>query len=195
MAKLNLKYDRLSYQANRADIGIKNVKAEYTRFKRIAKDRMSRMGDFGGTESYRRAQDIFSEGVRGKSEAQLRKMLYEAYAWVSNPYHTASAMKEHRSSVMESVNQLAGENILNKENMDSFYAFMNDKQAQAVLAGLDSGQKLELFRMRSKGLSMNSILKDFSKLLDNADEVNEYLDEHSDRKRAASSYDLRKILS
>ena len=30
---------------------------------------------------------------------------------------------------------------------------------------------------------------------DNADEVNEYLDEHSDRKRAASSYDLRKILS
>lgn len=104
-------------------------------------------------------------------------------------------MKEHRSSVMESVNQLAGENILNKSNMDSFYAFMNDKQAQAVLAGLDSGQKLELFRMRSKGLSMNSILKDFSKLLDNADEVNEYLDEHSDRKRAASSYDLRKILS
>ena len=79
--------------------------------------------------------------------------------------------------------------------MDSFYAFMNDKQAQAVLAGLDSGQKLELFRMRAKGLSMNSILKDFSKLLDNADEVNEYLDEHSDRKRAASSYDLRKILS
>lgn len=191
---LKLKHDRLSYQANRDELSVKELKAEYTRFKRIAKDRFSRMGEFKNTARYKYYSEFFKEGVRGKSESQLRKMVYEAYTYVSNPANTVSELRKRQKSVINSINDMAGEDILNKQNVGSFYDFMNDKKAQAVLKGLDSSQKVELFRMKMKGVSTNSLLKDFSKYLDNAEAVNEYLDKHPKGKRSLSSYDLRRIL-
>lgn len=194
MAKMKVKYDRLSYLASRDELSIKEVKAEYNRFKRAAKDRLSRLGEFKETERYRYYSEFFKEGVRGKKERELRQMLNEAYNFITNPANTLRGMREHRKSVIESLNERAGEDFLNTENVNQFYSFMNDKQAKAILRGLDSDQKVSLAKMRLKGLSMKTILKDFDALLDNEDAVNEYLDTHSDRKRALSSYDLRSIL-
>lgn len=194
MAKLKLKYDRLSYQANRDELSIAEVKAEYTRFKRIAKDRFSRMTEFQNTERYQYYNALFKQGVRGKSESELRKMLYTAYTFVSNPANTLTAMKKHRQNVIDSLNASFGEDLLNKDNINQFYDFMNDRKMRVLANGLDSGQMVDLFRLKMKGVSTNSLMKDFADYLDHSSDIVKYLDEHPNRKRAVSSYDLRSIL-
>lgn len=191
-----LKYDNLSYFKDRKDLSTKEVKQEYRRLQSVARKRLSNLkeGGFGSTQTVKYYDKVLSQGVSGKTESQLRSMLYDAYNFVSNPNNTLRGFKRRQKETIEKINESMGEDFLNKENFKDFLELINDKAVKDL--GLDSDQIVVLASMKAKGLSRESIIKDFDTILQHQEEVIDWLKEHEnpERKRKYSSYDLRGIL-
>lgn len=191
-----LKYSRVSYLPNRQDLSVSQLKAEYQRLRVVGQKRLKTISrsEFVNTPTYRRGMQVVSRSVKGKSESELRKMLYDVYQFTSNQGNTIRGMRRKRREQIERVNEIAGEEILNNSNYFDFINFINDKNIEDIAKGLDSGQVMELWKMNQKGLSKKSIIKDASRLLQRSEDVNAFLDKRTLKSRKYSSYDLRKIL-
>lgn len=197
MAKLN--FDRLDYLPNRKAIGIGDVKVEYRRLKTIAQKRLKNIAksEFVDSRTYQYYNAMFGKGkggIKGKSEAQIRKMLYEVQKFVSNKQTSVSGMRSHMRSTIKQINEMYGEEILNKDNFNDYIDFINDKSLQSVFNGIDSGQVIELWAMRVKGINKNMIRQQWNNLLENRDEVVEYLNERRVKGKRIDYRQLRKLL-
>lgn len=197
MAKLN--FGKLDYLPNRRDIGIGDVKAEYRRLKSIAQKRLKniRNSEFANSKTYQYYNQLFGKGhgsVRGKTEAQLRKMLYQVQQFVTSKRTSVSGMRSHMRSTIKQINEMYGDEILNKDNFNEYIEFINDKSLESVFNGVDSSQIVELWALRSQGLSMNSIRKDWEQLLNNQDEVFDYLKSQKGKGKKISYNKLKELI-
>lgn len=197
MAKLN--FGKLDYLPNRRDIGIGDVKAEYRRLKSIAQKRLKNIknSEFANSKTYQYYNQLFGKGkgsVRGKTEAQLRKMLYQVQQFVTSKRTSVSGMRSHMRSTIKQINEMYGDEILNKDNFNEYIEFINDKSLESVFNGVDSSQIVELWALRSQGLSMNSIRKDWEQLLNNQEEVFDYLKSQKGKGKKISYNKLRELI-
>lgn len=197
MAKLN--FGRLDYLPDRKNIGIGDVKVEYQRLKTIAQKRLKTMGksEFSNSKTYQYYNRLFGKGrgsVKGKTEAQLRVMLYQVQQFVSSQRTTVSGMRSHMRSTIKQVNEQYGAEILNKDNFNEYVDFINDKSLESMFNGIDSGQIVELWALRSQGLSMNTIRKNWEELLNNQEEIFDYLQEQRKKGKKVSYNKLKKLL-
>ena len=197
MAKLN--FGRLDYLPDRKNIGIADVKVEYQRLKTIAQKRLKTMGksEFSNSKTYQYYNRLFGKGrgsVKGKTEAQLRVMLYQVQQFTSSQRTTVSGMRSHMRSTIKQVNEQYGAEILNKDNFNEYVDFINDKSLESMFNGIDSGQIVELWALRSQGLSMNTIRKNWEELLNNQEEIFDYLQEQRKKGKKVSYNKLKKLL-
>lgn len=197
MAKLN--FGRLDYLPDRKNIGIADVKVEYQRLKTIAQKRLKTMGksEFSKSKTYQYYNRLFGKGrgsVKGKTESQLRVMLYQVQQFVSSQRTTVSGMRSHMRSTIKQVNEQYGAEILNKDNFNEYVDFINDKSLESMFNGIDSGQIVELWALRSQGLSMNTIRKNWEELLNNQEEIFDYLQEQRKKGKKVSYNKLKKLL-
>lgn len=197
MAKLN--FGKLDYLPNRRDIGIGDVKAEYRRLKSVAQKRLKNIknSEFADSKTYQYYNQLFGKGhgsVRGKTEEQLRKMLYQVQQFVTSKRTSVSGMRSHMRSTIKQINEMYGDEILNKDNFNEYIEFINDKSLESVFNGVDSSQIVELWALRSQGLSMNSIRKDWEQLLNNQDEVFDYLKSQKGKGKKISYNKLKELI-
>lgn len=183
-----LKYNRNDYLPTRTNLSISQVKAEYRRLKVIAQRRLERIGktEFRQTRTYSYNEAMFGKGkgsVRGKSEAELRKMLYDLSSFVTDPSKTLTGLRERRDLTIAKINGKYGAEIVTKDNYFEFLDFLNDKSLESVFEGLDSGQELQLWEMRSKGLTNKAIRGNFADLMKDRENVLKALDKLPNRKR------------
>lgn len=187
-----LKYNRNDYLPTRTNLSVSQVKAEYRRLKVIAQRRLERIGrtEFRQTRTYGYNEAMFGKGkgsVRGKSEAELRKMLYDLSSFVTDPSKTLTGLRERRDLTIAKINGKYGAEIVTKDNYFEFLDFLNDKSMQPTFEGLDSGQELQLWEMRSKGLTNKAIRDNFADLMKNRENVLQALDKLPNRKRISYS--------
>ena len=187
-----LKYNRNDYLPTRTNLSVSQVKAEYRRLKVIAQRRLERIGrtEFKQTRTYGYNEAMFGKGkgsVRGKSEAELRKMLYDLSSFVTDPSKTLTGLRERRDLTIAKINSKYGAEIVTKDNYFEFLDFLNDKSMQPTFEGLDSGQELQLWEMRSKGLTNKAIRDNFADLMKNRENVLQALDKLPNRKRISYS--------
>lgn len=187
MAKL--KFNRISYLPNRTDLSLKEVKAEYQRLRSIARRRLNKIAntEFSQTNLFKKYNKMYNTsrgGVRGKSESQLRSGLYELSEYVESSYSTLKGLKNRMDNTIKKLSA-KGFNV-NPSNYFGLIEFLNDKNIQKIAEWLDSDQIMQLWKMRSKGLSLNKIVKEWDKLLGKSDEVNKYLDRQIDRDKGIS---------
>ena len=187
-----LKYNRNDYLPTRTNLSVSQVKAEYRRLKVIAQRRLERIGrtEFRQTKTYGYNEAMFGKGqgsVRGKSEAELRKMLYDLSSFVTDPSKTLTGLRERRDLTIAKINGKYGAEIVTKDNYFEFLDFLNDKSMQPTFEGLDSGQELQLWEMRSKGLTNKAIRDNFADLMKNRENVLQALDKLPNRKRISYS--------
>lgn len=183
-----LKYSRNDYLPTRTSLSVSQVKAEYRRLKVIAQRRLQRIGktEFSQTKTYSYNEAMFGKGqgsVRGKSEAELRKMLYDLSSFVTDPSKTLTGLRERRDLTIAKINGTYGAEIVTKENYFEFLDFLNDKSLDSVFEGLDSGQELQLWEMRSKGLTTKAIREKFADLMKDREKVLNALNKLPNRKR------------
>ena len=198
MAKL--KYDRMSYFPDRSTLSLKEVKSEYRRLKTVAQRRLQRIGgtEFANTNTYKYNMKLFGKGkgsIKGLSERQIRKMLYQLQSFTSSDESTLTGLRKKRDNTIQRINDQYGEDIVNKQNYFEFIDFLNDKSMKSAYRGLDSGQVLELWEIRSKGLSLNTIRKDWSELLENKDEIVDYLESQKKKGKRISYQRVKGILN
>lgn len=187
-----LKYNRNDYLPTRTNLSVSQVKAEYRRLKVIAQRRLERIGktEFRQTRTYSYNESMFGKGkgsVRGKSETELRKMLYDLSSFVTDPSKTLTGLRDRRDQTIAKINGKYGAEIVTKENYFEFLNFLNDKSMEPTFEGLDSGQELQLWEMRSKGLTNKAIRDNFADLFDNREKVLKALDKLPNRKRISYS--------
>lgn len=187
-----LKYNRNDYLPTRTNLSVSQVKAEYRRLKVIAQRRLERIGktEFRQTRTYGYNEAMFGKGkgsVRGKSEAELRKMLYDLSSFVTDPSKTLTGLRERRDLTIAKINGKYGAEIVTKDNYFEFLDFLNDRSMQPTFEGLDSGQELQLWEMRSKGLTNKAIRDNFADLMKNRENVLQALDKLPNRKRISYS--------
>lgn len=187
-----LKYNRNDYLPTRTNLSVSQVKAEYRRLKVIAQRRLERIGrtEFRQTGTYGYNEAMFGKGkgsVRGKSEAELRKMLYDLSSFVTDPSKTLTGLRERRDLTIAKINSKYGADIVTKDNYFEFLDFLNDKSMQPTFEGLDSGQELQLWEMRSKGLTNKAIRDNFADLMKDRENVLKALDKLPNRKRISYS--------
>lgn len=197
MAKLN--FGRLDYLPDRKNIGIADVKVEYQRLKTIAQKRLKTMGksEFSNSKTYQYYNRLFGKGrgsVKGKTEAQLRVMLYQVQQFTSSQRTTVSGMRSHMRSTIKQVNEQYGEEILNKDNFNQYIEFINDKSMEAIYEQIGSDQQLTLWAFRSKGVPMNVIRNQWSELLDNEESVMQYINERRKTGKKINNKQLQKLL-
>ena len=197
MAKLN--FGRLDYLPDRKNIGIGDVKVEYQRLKTIAQKRLKTMGksEFSNSKTYQYYNRLFGKGrgsVKGKTEAQLRVMLYQVQQFVSSQRTTVSGMRSHMRSTIKQVNEQYGEEILNKDNFNQYIEFINDKSMEAIYEQIGSDQQLTLWAFRSKGVPMKVIREQWSELLDNEESVKQYINERRQKGKKINNRQLKKLL-
>lgn len=183
-----LKYNRNDYLPTRTNLSVSQVKAEYRRLKVIAQRRLERIGrtEFRQTKIYGYNEAMFGKGqgsVRGKSETELRKMLYDLSSFVTDPSKTLTGLRERRDFTIAKINGKYGAEIVTKDNYFEFLDFLNDKSLESVFEGLDSGQELQLWEMRSKGLTNKAIRDKFADLMKDRENVLKALDKLPNRKR------------
>lgn len=184
-----LKYNRISYLPNRTDLSLKEVKAEYQRLRSIARRRLDKISktEFSQTNLYKKYNKMYNSprgGIRGKSESQLRSGLYELSEYVESSYSTLKGLK---SRMDNTISRLGGKGFnVTPSNYFDLIAFLNDKNIQKIAEWLDSDQIMQLWKMRSKGLSLNKIIKEWDKLLAKSDDVNKYLDRQIERGKGVS---------
>lgn len=183
-----LKYNRNDYLPTRRNLSVSEVKAEYRRLKVIAQRRLERIGrtEFRQTKTYSYNVSMFGKGqgsVRGKSEAELRKMLYDLSSFVTDPSKTLTGLRERRDLTIAKINSKYGAEIVTKDNYFEFLNFLTDKSLESVFEGIDSGQELQLWEMRSKGLTTKAIRDKFADLMKDREKVLNALDKLPNRKR------------
>lgn len=197
MAKLN--FGRLDYLPNRRDIGIGDVKTEYRRLKSIAQKRLKNIknSEFANTKTYRYYNQLFGKGhgsIRGKTETELRIMLYRLQQFVSNPRNTVSGLRRNMRSTIKEVNDYFGEEILNKNNYDEYIEFINDKSMEAIFALIPSDQVINLWAFRSKGIPTSMIHDHWNTMLKKEREIHDFINERRSQGKKIKYKEIQVII-
>lgn len=180
-------------------MALRDSKREYQRLKRNIQNRLKNISgtEFEHTRAYQYGVAMFTginASIRGKNKSQIESMINNAMRFL-NDNTSLTALRRKRDNTIKQMNERFGEDILNKDNYFQFIDFLNNKSIEDISRWLDSDQAIDLFKMKDKGLSMKTIVKNWSDLLDHTEEINDYLDKVRERGKRVNSRKIREILN
>lgn len=180
------------------------VKAEYTRMRRILLDRVRRIehsGEFPDSVIAQRVPDYLPPSRL--NEAQMAQSLSDLYNELRRQRSSLTGLKEERTKIIETLQDRGYQNI-NKSNFRDFTRFMEATRSIAVsilrykyvrineqtsvATGEDRNKRLELFNMaQRKNISINSLIRDFRFYVEHIDELDKLPDRTTGRKLGSVS--------
>lgn len=172
------------------------IKQEYTRMRKMLRrnvDRIKQSGEFDDAQIIR-AVEQFPAASQIADTERLAMKLAQLEMVLSAPTSTLTGLKRSRQDVIEHLQDRGYSNIT-KENFGDFTRFMESTRSIALsilrysysqygqAQGADRNKRLEIFQMaQRKGISVNSLIRDFRFYVNHADELSKLPDYAGGRK-------------
>lgn len=178
---------------------------EYNRMRRNLNrnvNRIEKSGEFEDAQVIRSREDFAPASRYSKQELAMK--LSELENVLSANTSTLTGLREQRASVIDTLKDRGYENI-NKSNFSDYVKFMESTRSLAlsilryrytsagVPTGEDRNTRLELFNAaQAKGITTNSLIKDFRFYVEHLDEIKALPDRPKGRKLGIKS--IKKML-
>ena len=164
--------------------------------------RIEKSGEFEDAQVIRSREDFAPASRYSKQELAMK--LSELENVLSANTSTLTGLREQRASVIDTLKDRGYENI-NKSNFSDYVKFMESTRSLAlsilryrytsagVPTGEDRNTRLELFNAaQAKGITTNSLIKDFRFYVEHLDEIKALPDRPKGRKLGIKS--IKKML-
>lgn len=169
MAKNPLRYERDSYNPAylRNNLTIKELKAEYSRLRRIANKRLKAIGRYNAeSEIYNRYKGRFVK-ISDMDERQIPYKLTEVADFLSRRLSSVTEIKRFEKETIQSLHE-DGYTFINKSNIHSFFKFMDATRTAARNSRYDSDRVVALFEMSERlGVDPDTLSQDFEYYMEN----------------------------
>lgn len=162
------------------NVDLKDIKKEYQRLRKIAKERLRKLKKAGYADSdiYRRFRTAFPPYNKIKTNTALGIHLADIRHFLSLKTSTVGGMHKVENKVLQRLHE-SGYTFVNKENLKAFGAFMDAVRAKYSGLIYGSDQVVDLFGAAyEKSLDPAQLLQDFEYWQENVYEL-----EHSRQKR------------
>lgn len=170
MPKAKLKWGLHEYTpANLREKPMKEVRAEYSRLRSIARKRLNRLAnsEFSGSQAYRMNRNLYVPLKDIKDSRTLYSKLTMLSRFIVSEQSTVTGQSRIRDKTISTLHE-RGYTMVNKFNFLDFVDFMEDFRARKLNKLYDSSQALELFDLaESKGYDSLELTKDFDAFMKN----------------------------
>lgn len=166
MASASLTYDKMMYSPyalNNAGWTEKELRAEYSRLRSIARKRLERFKgtEWESTQSYQKNAGKYKALADIRSTAELKGLLSDVAYFVDASTGSVSGLKQQRAKAIETFND-RGYDFVNKANFKDFTDWLEDMRDHKLAKIYDSSQLAEVYAVtREKGFTTQEVLQDF----------------------------------
>lgn len=189
------------------DFTEEQLRAEYRRMRRALQQRVRRVAASGEfpDNSAARTLSRFDAPSTLETKWQIAMKLSDIESVLSRGATTLTGLRQMREETIETLRDRGYTNI-NRENIGDFTHFMESTRSLALsimryrydrsgrAVGADRNKRLELFSIaQRKGVTTNSLIRDFRYYVNHMDELQQLPDRESGRKLGIKS--IRKMLS
>lgn len=140
----------------------KQMRAEYSRLRSIARKRLERMGksEFNDTKTFTKNNGQFVP-VKELTTDELMHKLSDVARFIQSKRSTVKGLKEERKKTIETLHD-NGYLFVNKSNFKAFTDFMDDTRIEAQNKNYDSARIAEIFKTaEQKNIPPDEISKNF----------------------------------
>lgn len=170
MPKAQLKWGLHEYTpANLREKPMKEVRAEYSRLRSIARKRLNRLAnsEFSGSQAYRMNRNLYVPLKDIKDGRTLYSKLTMLSRFIVAQQSTVTGQREIRDEIIAKLHK-NNYTMVNESNFLDFLDFMEDFRARKLNKLYDSSRALELFDVaETKNYDPLEVLKDFKKFMKN----------------------------
>ena len=151
----------------RANMSVKEARAEYARLRKIAGRRLEALQRYyPESKTAKRYRKGFAALPREEKAGRVYKKLYEVARYLNEQLGSVSGARSYRKKSIESLHE-SGYTFINAKNFDQFGAFMDEVKTHSIYRGLDSEQAVKLFgKALKKKMDPAKVARAFEKYLD-----------------------------
>lgn len=154
----------------RANMSLKEARAEYARLRKIAGRRLEALQRYyPESKTAIRYKKGFKPLPREEKAGRVFKRLYEVARYLNEQLGSVSGARAYRKKSLESLRE-SGYTFINKSNFDAFGRFMDEVKTHSIYRGVDSEQAVKLFgKALRKKMDPQEVARDFERYINEKD--------------------------